>query len=268
MAKFTHYLVTRFNVPIDQWSRDKRGLPTLDDAWMEHRVDLFAKFCVPTVAGQTEKNFKWIIYCDEKSGGLALDRIYHLIPAIPETTVKLVQDFNQMLNDIKLLTLNSPTRFVITSRVDNDDGLGKNYIRDVQKAFIEKDNVIINLNGGILYDEEKRILTEIRKGRLNHYASLIEEIKPVDNLVSIIGYPHDKPPPGYRIIEKECRYSWLKIIHSRNLNSKTHGKPVSLKKVLSHFSLDPVHLPVSQMNSWTYIGKKLMDRISRKLSKK
>lgn len=266
MAKFTHYLVTRFNVPIEQWGRDKKGLPTLDDAWMEHRLNLFARFCVPTVAGQTEKNFKWIIYCDENSGELSLDRIYHLIPAIPETTVRLVVDYNQMLNDIKLLILNSSTRFVITSRVDNDDGLGKHYIRDVQRAFVEKDNVIINLNGGILYDEEKKILTEIRRGRLNHYTSLIEEIKPADNLVSIMGYPHDRPPADYQIIERECRYSWLKIIHSRNLSSRTHGKPVSLKEVLSHFAVDPGLLKVSEINTWTYAGKKLLEVLRRKLT--
>jgi hypothetical protein len=64
MVKFTHYLVTRFNVPVDNWNRDKTGQPTLDGTWMKHRLALFNRYCVPTISGQTEKNFHWIIYCD------------------------------------------------------------------------------------------------------------------------------------------------------------------------------------------------------------
>ena len=266
MAKFTHYLVTRFNVPIEQWDRDKQGQRTLDEAWMAHRLDLFSRFCVPTISGQAEKNFKWIIYCDKHTDSLALDHIHKAIQEVQNTSVRFAVDFNQLLNDLKLLILNADTSFVITSRVDNDDGLGKNFISDVQKNFVEKDNTIINLNGGILYDEEKRILTEIRDKRYNHYGSLIEEIKPADNLVSVLGYPHDKPPSHYHIINVDCWFSWLKIIHSRNLSSRTHGIPISLNMVLPHYTFDKADMPISQVNTWKYTGSKLMERIQKKIS--
>lgn len=265
MAKFTHYLVTRFNVPIEQWNRDKKGVRTLDDSWMQHRLDLFSRFCIPTVAGQSEKNFKWIIYCDTQTDELSLDIIQSLIRGIPGATTRLADDFNSMMNDLKLLILNVDTSFAITSRVDNDDGLGKNFIREVQKNFVEKDNTIINLNGGILYDEEQRILTEVRNKKYNHYGSLIEGIKPVDNLVSILGYPHDKPPADYHIINVDFRFGWLKVIHTRNLSSRTHGIPVSPGTVLPHYSISRDEFRVSQINSWKYAGGKLLERLKRKL---
>ena len=52
-VKFTHYLITRFNVPVKNWDRDKAGKPVLDDAWMHNRLDLFRRYCVPGVANQT-----------------------------------------------------------------------------------------------------------------------------------------------------------------------------------------------------------------------
>src|SRR5688500_5268589 len=263
---FTHFLITRFNVAVEQWDRDKAGHRTLDDAWMQHRLDLFSRFCVPTIAGQTENNFKWIIYCDTATDDISLERIQTSIQPVYGASVRLVNDFNQMLNDLKLLILNVDTSFAITSRVDNDDGLGKNFIWQVQKNFIEMDNTIINLNGGVLYDEEKRILTEIRNKKFNHYGSLIEGIKPVDNLVSILGYPHDKPPADYSIIDVDFRFAWLKVIHSRNLSSRTHGIPVTLEKVLPHYALAKEDLPVSQVNTWKYAGTKILDRITRKLN--
>lgn len=265
--KFQHYLITRFNVPIEQWNRDKKGLVTLDEAWMSHRLELFRRFCVPTIAGQTEKNFKWIIYCDKQTDSFALDQIHKAIQEIQNASIWFATDFNQLLNDLKLLILNADTSFVITSRVDNDDGLGANFIKEVQRHFVEKDNTIINLNGGILYDEEKRILTEIRDKKYNHYGSLVEEIKPADNLVSVLGYPHDKPPSHYHVINVDCRFSWLKIIHSRNLSSRTHGVPISLNMVLPHYTLDKTDMPISQVNTWKYAGTKLMDRIQKIIRK-
>ena len=263
---FTHYLITRFNVPVENWNRDKAGQTVLDSAWMEHRLILFERFCVPSIQGQTEKNFTWIIYCDANSCQEDIEMISRHIHQIDKASIRFVSDFNHLLNDLKLLLLESNQRFVITSRVDNDDGLGKNYIHNVQKHFVRKDNTIINLNGGILYNEEQKILTEIRNGRNNHYGSLIEEIKPIDNLVSIIGYPHDKPPAGYGVINVDQRFSWLKIIHSRNLSSGTHGIPISINKVIPHFSIQEKDFLISQSNTWKYVGNKLIDKLRRSIS--
>lgn len=261
-----HFLITRFNVPVNGWDRDKAGQPTLDDDWMKHRLRLFQRFCVPTVAGQTENNFNWIIYCDTNSKSTDVEAIQKAITNLSNTRIRLVPDFHQLLNDLKLLLSNSDSEFVITSRVDNDDGLGKNYIREIQNHFLERGNTIINLNGGVLYDEDKKVLTEIRKGRNNHYGSLIEEKNPQNNLVTVLGFPHDKPPAIYQVINVDRRFSWLKIIHSRNLSSRIHGKPVSLDKVLPHFTFDKADIPLTSINKWKYVGSKFIETIKRNLS--
>lgn len=263
--KFTHFLITRFNVPVHNWDKDKSGVTTLSEAWMDHRMDLFRKYCVPTIAGQSEKNFKWIIYCDVNSSERDIENIHKSVLSVPEASIRFVSDFDHLLTDLKLLMQNVSTPYVITSRVDNDDGLGRQYIYQVQKHFVGKDKTIINLEGGILYDTENRILTEIKHGRRNHYGSLVEEIFPPENLVTVVGYPHDRPPESYPIVEVYQPYSWLKIIHSRNLSSRTNGIPVLPAKVLAHYDIAKNNITISYKNTWKYMANRFLKIVQRNL---
>ena len=78
-GKFTHYLITRFNIVEKTRVWDKNEQPILDADWLHHRLDLFTRFCVPTVAGQSEKSFKWLIYLDTASGSELIKTISNLI---------------------------------------------------------------------------------------------------------------------------------------------------------------------------------------------
>ncbi len=259
--KFTHYLITRFNVPYQTWNLDKTGQPTLDATWMEHRLMLFRRYCVPTVAGQSEKNFIWLIYMDAKTSPELTEEIRKLVEGIPQASIRFVLNFSQLLSDIQNLFQAVKSPYIISSRLDNDDGLGTDYIRLVQNTFIENGNTIINLDGGILYDEENKILTEIRRGKLNHYGSLIEEINPESKILSIMGFPHDAPPKGYNVINADHRFSWLKIIHSRNVSSRARGWPISLSKVLENYKVAETDFKVSLLNVIRYLGYKLIRKL-------
>ena len=57
---FGHVILTRFNVATPGREAAFRNLPS----WLENRFDLFERNCLPTVAGQTSRNFKWLVYFD------------------------------------------------------------------------------------------------------------------------------------------------------------------------------------------------------------
>lgn len=234
-VKFTHYLITRFNVPVKNWDRDKAGKPVLDDAWMLSRLELFRRFCVPGIANQTNKHFTWLIYCDTLTSAMFLADIHHAIRDIPNVMVRPVQHFEALLTDLKLILSTATTPYVISSRVDNDDSLGPAYIHEVQHHFVEQDMRIINFLRGILYDAHRGVLTEIRNSQFNHYGSLIESRKPDRNPITIMGYPHGRPPEGSTITNVDIRFAWLKIIHERNMASKTNGIPLFDNTVTAHF---------------------------------
>lgn len=264
-GKFTHYLITRFNVPVKNWDRDKAGKPVLDDAWMRSRLELFRRYCVPGVANQSNKNFIWLIYCDTLTSPSYLSDINQAISNIPNAKVKPVQDFEALMADLKQLLSSAPTPYVISSRVDNDDSLGPVYISEVQKHFVAHDKRIINFLGGVLYDAQRGILTEIRRSHLNHYGSLIEVIKPDKELITIMGYPHGRPPEGSTVADIDVRFAWLKIIHERNMASKTNGVPLFDKAVTTHFSLQPDDLPRSYLATSVFVIHRLLSRLKRKI---
>src|SRR4051812_38875530 len=54
-----HLLLTRLAVRLT----DGASIPT--DDWLRARLDLFAKYCAPSVNAQTEKGFRWLLLLDE-----------------------------------------------------------------------------------------------------------------------------------------------------------------------------------------------------------
>lgn len=264
-GKFTHYLITRFNVPVKNWDLDKSDRPTLDNAWMEERIQLFQAYCVPTVRQQTERNFTWIVYCGRNTAPAYLDMIRKSISSVQNAEVRLADDFNELLNDLRQWLIKAQTPFVITSRVDNDDGLGLEYIYKVQSHFEARDKLLINLAGGILYDTGRKVMTRLRHSPFNHYGSLIEQIKPEGTVLTVLGYPHDNPPGEIKVLNVEYDAAWLKIIHDRNLKSRISGVPVFPKKVIAQFGLSADAFPISVSRMLSYSIAKWFSIVRRKL---
>src|SRR5579862_8573015 len=60
---FDHVLLTRFNV---RYVEDPNA-PSIgvDPGWLADRFALFEQHCLPSVLGQTEQNFAWILFFDK-----------------------------------------------------------------------------------------------------------------------------------------------------------------------------------------------------------
>ncbi len=265
MDKPDHFLITRFNVPIANWDRDKAGITTLDTKWLEHRIALFNTFCVPSVAGQTEKDFKWLIYCDPATDKRYVQQILESITLIPHAELRFVKDFDVLKTDLKQLIAKGTSDYVITSRVDNDDALGRTYIETIQSSFNMEDLTVINLCGGVLYDLPDQILTVLPDMRFNHFGSLIEKRKNTGELLTVMGFSHHDPPAGIKMKDVMTSNAWLKIIHDRNVNSRTIGVPLFSPSLASHFSIDRKTVPVSWINSTIYFFKRGIEVLKRKM---
>jgi hypothetical protein len=263
--KSDHFLITRFNVPIASWDRDKAGISTLDTKWLEHRIALFNTFCVPSIAGQTGKDFKWLIYCDSATDKRYVQQIMESITLIPHAELRFVKDFDVLKTDLKQLIAQGASDYVITSRVDNDDALGRNYIKTIQSSFSAEDLTVINLCGGVLYDLPDHILTVLPDMRFNHFGSLIEKRKNTGEFLTVMGFSHHDPPGGIKVIDVMTKNAWLKIIHDRNVNSRTIGVPVFSASLTRHFNLNRNVMPISLANSIVYVFKRGIDVFKRKI---
>ena len=62
MKSFEHLLITRFNLNL--YARDKHDAPTRTERWLEHRFEIFERYCLPSVAAQINPNFRWLCLFD------------------------------------------------------------------------------------------------------------------------------------------------------------------------------------------------------------
>jgi hypothetical protein len=63
MSTFNHFILTRFNVKVS-FAEPGAGL---EPAWLLHRFELFDHFCYPSVRGQSNLNFKWLVLFDSNT---------------------------------------------------------------------------------------------------------------------------------------------------------------------------------------------------------
>ena len=76
---FKHYLITRFNLRADNWEGTTNNEQLLTDEWMDNRMWLFENFCFPSVIGQTNQNFEWLLFFDSNTKEIYKNRILELV---------------------------------------------------------------------------------------------------------------------------------------------------------------------------------------------
>jgi hypothetical protein len=264
-GKFTHYLITRYNVPIPGFQKDRTGTTTRDEKWLQHRFEFFEKFCLPSVIHQSNTDFQWLIYMDRNTPDKFYEQVRKAIHNQSNIALFQVSDHKECLQHIDNVLKQALTPYVITSRLDNDDALGVAYIKTIQENFIEKDKVILNLLHGVGYNYEKQIVTFLYNMRNNHFTSLIERQKKEGGHVTVRGFQHDEVPEDYTVINIPTIYSWLKVFHDRNVKSRTFGYPSLNSTLKEKFGLNNHALKPVLINTIGYTFWWLGDGIKRKI---
>ena len=265
MAKFTHYLVTRFNIKINGPGPEWIHSDDRDPDWVSERTKLFEKFCAPSVCGQTNQNFTWLIYCDTETPAEIIERIVAATEKTRAVEIIYVSNFDGLLRDLKNSIQKCQTPFVITTRLDNDDGLSIDFVQEVQSHFIAEDLTILNMLGGVHYHVNKKILTAHRYYLHNSFTSLIEKIKP-ESLVTIMGFNHLHPEANMKTINIPKKYAFWRNLHEQNTALRgNRGWPILLSPVKNYYSLNFSDINISMPNTIAYGLKWFPRALVRKL---
>ena len=132
------FLMTRFAIRPDaeilDWSvgaaTSKSVLETFrDEAWLAGRLELFKSFCVPSVLGQTDQSFVWIV-------GVASE--------IPREWTQRISDASGGRSDVVVVPPGSSlsecraerwrAREFISARLDSDDAISREYVAEIRKS--------------------------------------------------------------------------------------------------------------------------------------
>jgi hypothetical protein len=130
-----HYILTRFSVLFEGFGFTKDNKNLFSAKRLNTRFQIFETFTLPSMLNQTSQNFEWIIFIDKKLPPKYLKRLKELTKKENIHLIVFVQgELNinklQFIED-KLEKIND--KYVITTRLDDDDCLAKDFVERIQK---------------------------------------------------------------------------------------------------------------------------------------
>ena len=248
MTEFAHVILTRFNV---RWEASTKGL---SKEWLTERIRLFEIYCYPSLHQQTNQSFKWLVLLDSRSPDWLKEKmsnyaiwqnfvpIYLEVPLLPEELGCPAE----LKSAIRAQVPQSYTH-LITTRIDNDDAISKDFIQHVQDCFSRQDSQGIIFPIGYQFHDGCLYL-EYSKG--NHFSSLIESYR-FDDIKTVFAKSHSLLYLVAPVRQIWGRPSWLEVIHGANLaNHAKHGLIVSPADFQRRFASDLV--PLRSLNTISF----------------
>jgi len=212
-----HFLTIRFNLGL--YDRADIGSP---GQWFQNRIEHFAEFTLPSILNQSCKNFTWLLVMDERTPrphreimARMSDRykiIYSSLKKEPESMAHIIR--SHIFKDPAAATAGGK---ILTTRIDNDDLLHYDFIKDLQKKLPDQDFATITfLNGYVFRLSDKRLWE--RAYKYNQFASMLE---PADRKIKTVwATAHNglKCFRCHKIIDGPRRWCW--VLHSGNISKK------------------------------------------------
>lgn len=234
---FVHVVLTRFNVRLDNWgSVDKNSNPTLTDEWMEKRFDLFQRFCLPSIAGQTTGNFHWFVYFDAETKDPYRAKISELTkeyqffhPIFVYGSMDLTKDFRTRFPN--------PPPFIITTRIDNDDCFHKESLERIQRAFVKKDHHVINFPLGYCLQLSPRCCLVEKCDHSSPFLSLVEAVRSDRPIKGVWYKNHESFEEEGGIDQISDRRYWIQVVHDTNLANQLYGGSFVNRNAIADFDI-------------------------------
>lgn len=229
MENYSHFIITRFNLNL--YAQDKHDLPTRTDRWLEHRFEVFERYCLPSVAAQTSGNFTWLCLFDAatpescrrriegyKARCPQFEAVYYTAAQAANLTENLRTTIAAYVSCDRKGRKSPPLKLLITTNLDNDDAFSSDVVELLQRELRPAPGKrIYSLLYGYQYFTDRRFALKMRYTN-NHFLTLAE---PFDaHTETIISYRHTKAirqlPTTYL---STARGKWLEIVHEDNVSN-------------------------------------------------
>jgi hypothetical protein len=251
-----HIILTRFNVA----SPGKEAEIRLRPGWLDKRFDLFRRYCLPSVACQSEPAFEWIVVFDRKTPGPGRDEIASLQGAFP-FRAHFTDLFRMADITPELAGESRAGDWLLTTRLDSDDILAVDFVERLRERVRVPRRRVINFDKGVILSPTTPPALYETEDDSNPFASLLE---PMDGRIRTIwGENH---LDIFRLGEKENvrgRPAWMQVVHGDNVANEVRGRRVSLRAHADLFSsLDLRHEAEAERPS-VILGENLVQRPAR-----
>ena len=246
-------ILTRFNT----WTPTSSGPDVRTPAWLEQRLTLFARYCVPSVRQQTHADFAWVIFCTTETPPDVLARIRAFDPRIritcipddPEDRAQLAIPNDYVAPDTPLVLPSlavSPyvpygTELVISTRLDNDDALHRDALRSTRSLAA---SVLASNDAQHVYSPTIGFKLDVTQRRLflartpsGPFVSLLERVVPGQPLIGVHSGTHPRLVERFPTAHESVRPLWVHIVHGGNVHNriKPQDVPVAMRDLRDEF---------------------------------
>lgn len=207
---FKHLILTRFFMTTKGCGYDG----TQGEVWLLERIKLFRDFCYPTIVRQTCQNFTWLLFCRKDTPA----HLKELLQKEFETADIHFIFTNSMKESTE--EYSRGYRYVLTTRLDNDDGLNPLYIERVQGYF---DKFVKDGHAALLVNFGKGYKYVTGNGRLYRHekdnAAFMTLFEDLDRrqLGTVYEYDHSEMHKNYPTIIDTSIVGWMMVIHGGNV---------------------------------------------------
>ena len=221
--EFKHFLITRFNLKNSKWGLTKNKESVLTEQWMTHRMELFENFCLPSILSQTNQNFEWLIYFDTSTPENFKKRINDLFKQTPNIIPLFIDGMSSFYPSLRAEVIKRSTKipYLITSRIDNDDCINKDFIDTIQQQFNRQSFEAIDPLEGYTIQINDKVLLGKKEHIYNPFISLIEKNEEPKTVWTYMAHPQWKREKNVKQIKG--KRLWLSIIHAKNKVNQFDG---------------------------------------------
>ncbi len=243
MPAVVHFVVTRFNLRSSAAVTGK----ALDVKWLESRFELFDRFCWPSIKGQTQQNFKWLVLFDEGTPEVIRQRIANYAAQFPNFTPVYLAPGTEHSGKTavaKVLGGNLPD-VLITTRLDNDDGIALDYVEHVQRYANATIPTVVEFPVGYIWCNDR--LYRDRQPH-NAFTSLVEPLKAraTTAFTTIYSGSHTEVENLGKVEIVSDQPGWLQVVHGGNLENRPRGVRCSMRELDDRFGIEHAQLAAAE----------------------
>lgn len=223
-----HAILTPFYVR--RQVRDGAEAVLASKEWLEERIELFERYCLPTVASQTTTNFAWLLFIDENSPAPQVEKIRTLLQGHPNFHLVHCDRWSEEVISAALRRIvPSGKKYILTTRLDNDDGISRGFVESLQDSFNPGRFEFLNFPQGVILWRQK---TFRYTHQSNAFLSLSEKI---ESCRTVYCTSHENAVSITTVRQIPVENAFLQVVHGGNVSNKPRGIRVQKSRALSNF---------------------------------
>ncbi len=235
--QFAHAIITRFNVHINEKPYNLRLSPT----WLAGRFELFRRFCLPSVRGQTCQDFLWFVLLDKDTPPL-FRRMVAALQGYANFRPVYCGAFETVMPTVRQAVAEAfpDAPWLLTTRLDNDDALAREFVGLLHTVVgnladggqIPEGELYINFPNGLQYQDG--VVYDFYDAT-NAFVSLLERNRP-PHTVFWVDHPsiYGKAP----VAQITAKPDLLPTLHRGNVDNDVRGEALDDASSLTDFDLE------------------------------